>query len=60
MGYARQWQQQQLVMSKPDFFQNRPPFGQNRFLPVIDWLLSTDYRGTWAYAKERDVPDTPV
>jgi len=42
------------------FFQNRPPFGQNRFLPVIEWLLSTDYRGTWAYAKERNVPGTPV
>ena len=30
------------------------------FLPVIERWLSTDYRGIYAYAKERNVHGTPV
>jgi len=30
------------VVLKPDFFHNWPPVGRNRFLPVIERLLSTD------------------
>ena len=30
---------------RSDFFHNRPPVGQNQFLPVIERLLSTYYCG---------------
>jgi len=45
--------QSKLLLLKPYFFPNWPLAGQNRFLPVVERLLITDYHGISAYAEKR-------
>jgi len=47
-------------MLKPDFSKTGHRLIKTFFIPVNEWLLSTDYCGTSAYANERNVPGTPV